>query len=117
MSLNVKRLVLCAILSFISLNLFSQELKVKEFYKDDSAIDAIKFQVKDANGDPTALIKVGLTVGDAIFEGDILKSEYKDGEYWIYVVDGACWLNIKTKRYLPLRYEFEPVDANCTYIM
>ena len=69
----MKRLVLCAILSFISLNLFSQELKVKEFYKDDSAIDAIKFQVKDANGDPTALIKVGLTVGDAIFEGDILK--------------------------------------------
>ena len=117
MCLNVKRFVLCAVLSFISLNLFSQELKVKEFYKDDSAIDAIKFQVKDANGDPTALIKVGLTVGDAIFEGDILKSEYKDGEYWIYMVDGANWLSINTKRYLPLRYEFEPVAANCTYIM
>lgn len=113
----MNRVILSAFLSLVSLSLFSQELKVKEFYKDESAIDAIKFQVKDANGEPTALIKIGLTIADVIFEGDILKNEYKDGEYWVYMENGARWLNIKTKRYLPLRYDFEPVAANCTYIM
>lgn len=98
--------------------LSAQELTVKEFKMDTSDNAAIKFQVKDASGDPCALIMVGLTLGDVEFEGDIVKQERKDnGEYWIYLMQGANWLEIKAKTYLPLRYEFEDVQGNTTYIM
>lgn len=100
-----------------SLSLFAQELKVKEFYSDPTDISAVKFQMKDLGGDPCALIKIGLAMADVSFEGDIIQQEYKDGEYWVYLIDGANWLNIKTKSYLPLRYEFEAVKGNTTYIM
>ena len=105
------------VLLFVGQSLSAQELTVKEFRLDDTDISAVKFQVKDLGGDPCALIKVGLAIADATFEGDIVKSEFKDGEYWVYLVGGANWLNIKTKKYLPLRYEFDGVAGNSTYIM
>ena len=105
------------LLLFIGQSLSAQELTVKEFRLDDSDISAVKFQVKDLGGDPCALVKVGLAVADATFEGDIVKSEFKNGEYWVYLIGGANWLNIKTKKYLPLRYEFDAVNPNSTYIM
>lgn len=98
--------------------LSAQELTVKEFKMDTSDNAAIKYQVKDSSGDPCALIMVGLTLANVEFEGDIVKQEQKEnGEYWIYLMQGANWLEIKTKKYLPLRYEFEDVQGNTTYIM
>ena len=95
----------------------AQELKVLSFQADQGDIAAVKYKVEDANGDPCALVKVGLAVPGATFEGDIVRQEYKDGEYWVYLIEGANWMNIKTKSYLPLRYEFDGVRKLTTYIM
>ncbi len=101
----------------VPLCLLAQELTVKEFRMDEKDISAVKFMVKDHGGDPCALVKVGLALPDVTFEGDIVKSEYKGGEYWVYLIDGANWLNILSKRYLPLRYEFDGVTKNATYVL
>ena len=109
--------VIITVFIFLSQASSSQELTVKEFRHDNTDISAVKFQVKDLGGDPCALIKIGLAIADATFEGDIVKSEYKGGEYWVYLIGGANWLNIKTDKYLPLRYEFPGVEGNNTYIL
>ena len=44
---------------------------MSDFHVDSSDLSAQVHQVADLNGDPCALIKVGLTVPDAKFEGDI----------------------------------------------
>lgn len=112
------RTIASAIFCIITaLSLSAQELTVKEFYADQKDISAVKFKVKDYSGDACGLIKIGLAMADVVFEGDVVQSEYKDGEYWVYLIGGANWLNIKTKNYLPLRYEFEGVKGNVTYIM
>lgn len=95
----------------------AQELKVLEFRADMTMTDAVKFPKEDANGERCGLIRMGLVVPDAQFEGDIIVSEYKDGEWWLYMMKGANWLTIKTKKYLPLRYDFEPIKSNVTYVM
>ena len=74
-------------------------------------------QVLDGNGDPCALVKVGIKAQNPVFEGDIIKTEDKDGEYWVYMVDGARYMNIKSDNYIPLRYDFDPLAKNTTYIM
>ena len=110
--------------AFLSLFLFvsglawGQELTVKDFHQDPSDISAVRYEVKDLNGNPCALLKVGLVLQDVVFEGSIVKQEFKDGEWWVYMLDKAWWLNIKTKKYLPLRYEFpEPLAMKSTYIL
>ena len=84
----------------------AQELMVREFRADASDLSAVVHQVADANGNPCALVRLGLAVPEASFEGDIIKSEPKDGEYWIYMPEGSNWLNVKTSQYVPLRYDF-----------
>ena len=95
----------------------AQELKVLEFKADMTMTDAAKNPRKDANGVNCGLIRLGLVIRDVQFEGDIVASEYKDGEWWLYMMKGANWITVKTKRYLPLRYEFEPIQSNVTYVM
>lgn len=101
-----------------ALSVWGQELSVKAFHQDPSDISAVRYEVKDLNGNPCALLKVGLVLQDVVFEGSIVKQEFKDGEWWVYMVNKAWWLNIKTKKYLPLRYEFpEPLQSKSTYIL
>lgn len=96
----------------------SQELIVKEFKADPADISAVRYETKDLNGSICALVKIGLVLQDVTFEGSVVKAEFKNGEWWVYMVDKSWWLNIKTKKYLPLRYEFpEPVRQKNTYIM
>ena len=95
----------------------AQELTVREFRPDPTDISAVRYEVKDLNGQPCALLKMGLVLDDATFEGPIVKSEYKGNEWWIYMPSGAWWLTVKSKNYLPLRYEFDPVEKKQTYII
>ena len=96
---------------------WSQELKVIEFRADPSMTDAVQHPKEDFNGDRCGLIRLGLVLPDATFEGDIISSEYKDGEWWIYMSKDANWITIKSPKYLPLRYEFEEIQSNVTYVM
>ena len=107
-----------AVLLVSGLHARSQELCVKEFKADPADISAVRYEEKDLNGNVCALVKIGLVLQDVTFEGSVVKAEFKDGEWWVYMVDKSWWLNIKTKKYLPLRYEFpEPVQQKSTYVM
>ena len=114
----MRRLFAIVITMAVSLCALGQELKVKDFHVDPSDISAVRYEVKDLNGEMCALVKIGLVLKDVTFEGSVVKSEFKDGEWWVYMVDKSWWLNIKTTKYLPLRYEFEePLRKKSTYIM
>lgn len=95
----------------------AQELTVREFRQDPTDISAVRYEMKDLNGQPCALLKIGLVLSDVSFEGPIVHSEYKDGEWWLYMPDGGWYLTVKSKKYLPLRYEFKPVEKKQTYIL
>lgn len=100
---------------------YSQELNVLKFYCDESDLEAVVHKVKDGNNESCALIKVGLALPDVTFEGDIVGTpQYEAGEYKVYVIAEATYLNIKHQDYTPLRYDF-PKDINIsgekTYIM
>ena len=113
---SVKLLVLMMMLTGMALH--AQDLKVTEFRADMSMTDAVRFPKTDLNGDRCGLIRLGMVLPDATFEGDIISSEYKDGEWWIYMINGANWITILSKDYTPLRYEFEEgILSNVTYVM
>lgn len=101
-----------------SLSANAQELMKKSFAADPSDISAVVYQVNDANQNPCALVKVSVVgAKDIEFEGDVVQTEAKGNEYWVYMPAGSNWLNIKSSTHLPLRYDFEaPVEANTTYI-
>lgn len=78
-------------------------------------ISAAIHQVKDANGEPCALIKVGTTAVNPSFDGPVVKAINKGGEYWVYVPAESFYLTIKSDNYLPARVEFPSVESNNTY--
>ncbi|MBQ7269535.1 MAG: SUMF1/EgtB/PvdO family nonheme iron enzyme [Bacteroidales bacterium] len=113
-----KILSFCIFLSAVaSFQARAQELTVKDFHADPLDASASIHEVKDLNGEACALLKLGLVLMDVNFEGDIVKTEYKDGEWWLYMLNGATWLNVKSRKYLPLRYEFPKLEKRVTYIM
>lgn len=114
----MKKFLLLLIVMICSTSVLAQ-LELKSFKHDAADIDAVQYPKEDFNRNICALVKVGLAEPGAIFEGDIIGTpDYKDGEYWVYLIEGATWLNIKTKNYVPLRYDFpEPLNSKSTYIM
>lgn len=111
--------ILLLIPVLINVTAVCAQLELKSFKHDAADIDAVQYPKEDANHNICALVKVGLAEPGAIFEGDIIGTpDYRDGEYWVYLIEGATWLNIKTKSYAPLRYDFpQPLNSKNTYIM
>ena len=101
------------ILSIYSLS--AQKLYMCDFNHLSDDISAAIEQVKDANGDPCALVKVGTTALNPSFDGPVVKAIKRGGEYWVYVVHGTDYLNITSDNYLPVRAEFQSVQSNNTY--
>ncbi len=93
----------------------AQKLYMCDFNHLSDDISATIEQVKDANGDPCALIKVGTTALNPSFDGPVVKAIKRGGEYWVYVVHGTDYLNITSDNYLPVRAEFQSVQSNNTY--
>jgi len=115
----MKKFIVLAVAAALSSGISAQNLKVSDFHHDPADISAAAQRVDDLNGEPCGLIKVSLSVDNPTFEGDVLKTVPKGkSEYWVYVVDGASYLNIKTDDYPVLRYDFpESARGNQTYIM
>lgn len=95
------------------------QLELKDFKLDPMDLSAVQVKRTYGQDNVCALVKVGLNEPDVVFEGDYIGEPiFKDGEYWLYFPQGATWLNIKTKKYAPLRYDFpEPLESKKTYIM
>lgn len=97
---------------------FSQELTVVDFHRDHERLDAIREPVKDLNGTVCGLVRLGLVHSDVVFEGDILKTEYRNCEWYVWMAEGARFIVIKASGYTPLHYDFsKPISSKATYIM
>ena len=115
----MKKLIIFLISIIFSVVCFAQQLKVvEELHKDENNTLAVKYPRLDYSKTPCGLILLGMVIPDAEFEGDIIHTEYKKGEWWIYMIDGGSWLKIKTNNYLPLLIEFKtPIESSITYLM
>lgn len=77
----------------------AQQLIVKSFSAEvDNA--AIKFEKKDSNNESCALVIVQIALPNVTFDGDIVEVEQKEGEYWVYMMNEAGWLDIKARGYV-----------------
>lgn len=116
----MKRLVFTFFIAISCCISANAQLELKDFKLDATDLSAVQVPVTYGQDKKIcALVKVGLNEPGVIFEGDFIgEPEFKDGEYWLYFPQGATWLNIKTKKYAPLRYDFpEPLESKRTYIM
>lgn len=90
----------------LTVSLFAQELKVKELTATND-LSASQYRRNDINGQPCALIKVGLAAEGAIFEGNVIQPvEFKSGEYWVYMTDGSLELRVKHPKFVPCHINF-----------
>ena len=116
----MKKLVFFLLAVVFSTSVFSQQLKVVEnLYKDENSRYAIDYPREDFNKTLCGLILIELDMPEATFEGDVVYSEYQNGVWWIYMLDGANWLTVKANEYVPLRLEFSPIkiESAATYFM
>ena len=102
---------------FVSL---AQEMRVGSMELVPLDVSASRHARTDLNGDACALVKVSLPEG-AVFEGNVIApSEYRTGEYWVYMVPGSRQLMVKHPSAKPLYVEFadygvEPLLSKATY--
>ena len=101
-----------------------QEFQVRSFRLAANDISAVKYQRLDLNGQPCALIKVGLGVQGAKFPGTEVVGDVKfdTGEYWVYVVDGTKKLKVMHNNYTPLYIDFsdypeQRLEGGRTYVL
>lgn len=120
------RNIICSLLALLSSLCMHAQLTVAE----DCAIkdgDITAYRMNDLDpyinedGDtiPFAIVRVGLVEPNATFDSKwVLKQEFKDGEYWVYFMEGVKSVTVKTKRFTPLHYKFpEALKAKSTYVM
>ena len=98
----------------------AQEMRIESMELVPLDVSASRHVRTDLNGDACALVKVSLPEG-AVFEGNVIApSEYRTGEYWVYMVPGSRQLMVKHPSAKPLYVEFadygvEPLLSKATY--
>lgn len=101
----------------------AQHLKIEKCYLASNDLSASKYERKDANDSPCALIKVLFTSEGAKFEGNIVGDvKYDAGEYWVYLTEGSHELRIKHPHYTAQTINFRDYDISAvkskrTYIV
>lgn len=113
----MKTKIILLLLCFTS-SVMAQQLRTGSFEQDAMDIDATVHKVYDANNKPCALVKVLLVEPTAEFNGDVVKTKHEENEYWAYMTEGATYIKIKTKNYLPYEYKFPfALQSGQTYIL
>jgi hypothetical protein len=118
-----KRLLLILLFDIgIVFSLCSQTLKATKFERVDTDRTAARLEKKDENENPCGLVKISFPMQKGVsFVGNIPpkhKPEYKNGEWWVYMVDGSKKITIKATGYHPYEYPFpEPIRGLSTYKM
>lgn len=113
----MKTKIILLLLCFTS-SVMAQQLRTGSFEQDAMDLDATVHKVYDANNKPCALVKILLVESTAEFNGDVVKTKHEENEYWIYMAEGAKFIKVKTKNYLPYEYKFpEALQGGQTYIL
>ena len=121
---NLTRIVLLIIFCFwVGTGLQAQKLTVEGMTASPMDLSASQYERKDLVGQNCGLVKVQLADEGAKFEGNVLgKVEYKTGEYWAYMTQGAYMLRIKHPKFVPLDVNFRDygisgVEGKVTYTL
>ena len=111
----------CLLIATVSLH--AQKLTVEKMEVAPMDLSASTQPRNDRNGNPCALVKVQLATQGASFEGSVIgDTEFKKGEYWVYMSAGSYMLNIKNSSFLPLfvnfrDYDIKRVEGKTTYVL
>lgn len=113
--------LLLLLVTLAAQSVWAQKLSVELFALAGNDLTASTQPRLDGNDEPCALVKVGLPLMGAVFEGEIVgetKNQY--GEYWVYMVAGSKYLNVKQASMLPLKitfadYGIKSLEGKCTY--
>ena len=109
-------LFLLCVCSIITLS--AQEIVVKKFYKDETAVNTNP--CTDDNNMKCALIRVFTTAtGLELDNVPCCEIKYKTSEVDIYLSPGTRWMSLRLPRHLPLKdYAFPvPLEAAAVYVM
>ena len=102
---------------------FSQKMTVESFEHAPSDLSASTSLRTDLNGAPCALIKVQFPVMGATFDGYVIgNTDYRNGEYWVYMTKGSKRLKVMHNNFIPLEVEFSDYDIDAlegkyTYVL
>ena len=92
-----------------ALGAWSQDMKVRSLTVAQGDLTAKIDTILDRNGTPCGLVKVQLPLPGATFDqtGMVIGNvDYKSGEYWVYMNDGAYMLEIRHPNFHPLFINF-----------
>lgn len=118
----MKHFLLFSVMLLAALNAAAQEMQVESMRMDMMDMTAAAYQRKDRNDVPCAIVKVRMPEG-AAFEGSIIgNTEYRTGEYWVYVTAGTKFLRVKHPSAHPLHITFSdygimPLQSKTVYLL
>ena len=108
-------LLIIAALLLCSGNLWAQSLEVEKPVTLTDRQEAVKYERLDFNQVPCALLILHLDNDNVDFEGDIRTTQYRNGEWWIWMIQGSNWLTVKASQFTPLTMEFKGMQSGKTY--
>lgn len=97
-------------------------VKVESFKVMDGEITARTQPRRDLNDKLCALVRVGLPLEGALFQGNVIDQRFEVNEYLVYITDGCKQLRIKIPNQETLDVFFkdyidEPITSGTTYLL
>lgn len=116
----MNKFIIFIIVSLFSLSADAQEYKVTMFKQLLFDLSGSTHEVKDYNDESAALIKVLYPKPQAVFDGNVITTDFKNGEYWVYVPKGTKRLKIYLPEQPTITLEFgqygiQSVEGKMTY--
>ena len=94
----------------------AQGLEVTAPLSLTSRQEAVQYERFDYNLNRCAVVVVYLDDDNVDFQGDVRSTQYRgNGEWWVWMIQGASWLSITIPNYTPLNLEFKPLQSGKTY--
>lgn len=114
------KIIISILLMQLTFLCYGQSLTDVSFELNPTDLEAKIRPVLDGNGEPCALIKVVVPphLENLVFESSyIVKTEYREFEYFVWVADGTKKLTLKHKEYSSINKKFDsPLNKNLTYV-
>lgn len=114
------KLIISILLLHFTILGYGQSLTDVSFELSPTDLEAKIRPVLDGNGEPCALIKVVVPphLENLVFESNyIVKTEYREFEYFVWVADGTKKLTLKHKDYSSINKKFDsPLKKILTYV-